>query len=195
MALIGYARVSTGDQTLDPQTDALTAAGCARIFPDDRVSGALRERPGLTKALDYCRGGDILVVTKLDRAGRSLRNLLELRTHRRAAARVHAGQGGGRAAAHRGWRHSQGRGRGGRGIAGCAVPAPAGCGAGGYSCGGATSALSVATAPRSRSFWPRVTTNSPRSTAARISSSWRAASATVDLAADPDRRAPAPVGS
>lgn len=78
MALIGYARVSTDDQTLDPQIDALTAAGCTRIFRDWGVSGALRERPGLTQALDYVREGDVLVVTKLDRAGRSLRNLQDL---------------------------------------------------------------------------------------------------------------------
>lgn len=80
MPLIGYARVSTGDQTLAPQTDALTAAGCIRTFTDDGVSGALRDRPALTEAMDYCRDGDVLVVTKLDRAGRSLANLLHLIT-------------------------------------------------------------------------------------------------------------------
>lgn len=78
MALIGYARVSTADQTIDGQRDALTAAGCARIFSDEGVSGSLRDRPALAEALDYMREGDTLVVTKLDRAGRSLANLLEL---------------------------------------------------------------------------------------------------------------------
>lgn len=80
MAMIGYARVSTGDQTVAPQVDALTAAGCDRIFTDEGVSGALRDRPQLAAALDYCRAGDVLVVVKLDRAGRSLSNLLDLVT-------------------------------------------------------------------------------------------------------------------
>lgn len=77
MDLIGYARVSTGEQNLDPQTDALTAAGCTRIFTD-RASGALAERPQLAAALDYARRGDALVVVKLDRAGRSLPHLIGL---------------------------------------------------------------------------------------------------------------------
>lgn len=80
MTLVGYARVSTADQTLAPQTDVLSAAGCEKIFTDHGVSGALRERPGLTAALDYMRAGDLLVVAKLDRAGRSLKNLLALMT-------------------------------------------------------------------------------------------------------------------
>ena len=80
MAPIGYARVSTTDQTVASQLDALTTAGCTRIFTDEGVSGALRDRPQLTAALDYCREGDTLVVTKLDRAGRSLMNLLDLVT-------------------------------------------------------------------------------------------------------------------
>lgn len=80
MALVGYARVSTDGQTTDAQRDALTAAGCTKIFADDGVSGALRERPALTQALEYLREGDTLVVVKLDRAGRSLPNLLELMT-------------------------------------------------------------------------------------------------------------------
>lgn len=78
MALIGYARVSTSDQTTDAQRDALTTAGCIKIFADEGVSGSLRDRPALADALDYLREGDTLVVTKLDRAGRSLANLLTL---------------------------------------------------------------------------------------------------------------------
>ena len=73
--LIGYARVSTSDQRLDLQQDALRGAGCERIFTD-RVSGAKTERLGLTAALDACRAGDILVVWKLDRLGRSLAHLV-----------------------------------------------------------------------------------------------------------------------
>jgi DNA invertase Pin-like site-specific DNA recombinase len=75
--LIGYARVSTDDQKLDLQTDALTKAGCEKIF-DDHMSGAKAERPGLTKALEMCRVGDTLVVWRLDRLGRSIKNLIDL---------------------------------------------------------------------------------------------------------------------
>lgn len=77
MPLIGYARVSTDDQTTNPQTDALEAAGCDRIF-EEKASGALRDRPQLLAALDYIRPGDVLVVAKLDRLGRSLRHLIEV---------------------------------------------------------------------------------------------------------------------
>jgi DNA invertase Pin-like site-specific DNA recombinase len=73
---IGYARVSTGEQTLDLQRDALTAAGCDRIC-SDTASGARAERPGLTEALGHLRAGDTLVVWRLDRLGRSLRHLIE----------------------------------------------------------------------------------------------------------------------
>src|SRR3978361_1875471 len=73
--LIGYARISTADQTLDLQRDALTKAGCTRIFTDT-ASGAQSERNGLTDALSHVRDGDILVVWKLDRLGRSLKDLI-----------------------------------------------------------------------------------------------------------------------
>ena len=76
MALVGYARVSTQDQTLDLQRDALAAAGCLRVF-EDTASGARAERPGLAQAIDYVRDGDVLVVWKLDRLGRSLPHLIE----------------------------------------------------------------------------------------------------------------------
>jgi DNA invertase Pin-like site-specific DNA recombinase len=73
---IGYARVSTDDQTLDSQLDALAKAGCDRIFRDT-LSGAMADRPGLCDALDHLRPGDTLVVWRLDRLGRSLRHLIE----------------------------------------------------------------------------------------------------------------------
>jgi DNA invertase Pin-like site-specific DNA recombinase len=73
---IGYARVSTDEQTLNLQLDALTAAGCDPVFRD-RVSGAKAERPGLTEALNHLRSGDTLVVWRLDRLGRSLPHLIE----------------------------------------------------------------------------------------------------------------------
>ncbi|MBY0598585.1 recombinase family protein [Bacillus bingmayongensis] len=74
--LIGYARVSTSDQNLDLQKDALIQAGCKRIFTDV-VSGSTSSRSGLDEALDYVREGDTLVVWKLDRLGRSLKHLIE----------------------------------------------------------------------------------------------------------------------
>src|SRR3982750_634731 len=73
--LVGYARVSTYDQMLDLQHDALTKAGCTKIFTDT-ASGAQTEREGLSEALSYVRVGDILVVWKLDRLGRSLKDLI-----------------------------------------------------------------------------------------------------------------------
>jgi DNA invertase Pin-like site-specific DNA recombinase len=76
MALIGYARVSTTEQHLHLQQEALTAAGCLKIFTDT-ISGAKSERKGLAEVLDYIRGGDTLVVWRLDRLGRSLKDLIE----------------------------------------------------------------------------------------------------------------------
>ncbi len=75
--LIGYARVSTQDQNLDLQIDALTKAGCKKVF-DDKISGSRAERPGLAKALEMLREGDTLTVWKLDRLGRSVKNLVDL---------------------------------------------------------------------------------------------------------------------
>jgi DNA invertase Pin-like site-specific DNA recombinase len=74
--LVGYARVSTQDQNLELQHDALTEAGCERIF-DDKMSGAKAARPGLMEAIAYMRPGDTLVVWKLSRLGRSLKQLIE----------------------------------------------------------------------------------------------------------------------
>ena len=75
---IGYARVSTADQNLDLQIDALEEAGCKKIFSDRGVSGAKAERPELDKALEQIRKKDTLVIWKLDRLGRSLRDLLSI---------------------------------------------------------------------------------------------------------------------
>ncbi|MDR6352602.1 recombinase family protein [Pantoea sp. SORGH_AS_0659] len=75
--LIGYARVSTDDQHLDLQRDALTQVGCERIY-EDTVSGAQAEREGLARLINALRPGDTVVVWRLDRLGRSLKNLLQL---------------------------------------------------------------------------------------------------------------------
>lgn len=74
--LVGYARVSTQDQTPALQLDALKAAGCERVF-QEKASGAQRDRPELAAALDYMRAGDTLVVWKLDRLARSMKQLIE----------------------------------------------------------------------------------------------------------------------
>jgi DNA invertase Pin-like site-specific DNA recombinase len=74
--LIGYARVSTQEQTLALQQDALKTIGCERIFTDT-ASGTKTDRPGLDQALRFVRAGDTLVVWRLDRLGRSLKHLIE----------------------------------------------------------------------------------------------------------------------
>jgi len=74
--LVGYARVSTQDQKPELQLDALQAAGCEKVFVE-KASGAQRERPELKAALDYVRDGDTLVVWKLDRLARSMKQLIE----------------------------------------------------------------------------------------------------------------------
>jgi len=74
--LIGYARISTQDQTLNLQQDALEKIGCNKIFTDT-ISGSTTQRKGLDEALEYVREGDTLVVWRLDRLGRSLRHLIE----------------------------------------------------------------------------------------------------------------------
>ncbi|MDQ1329278.1 MAG: hypothetical protein QG641_2567, partial [Candidatus Poribacteria bacterium] len=77
--LIGYARVSTYEQNLDLQKDALDKAGCEKLIVD-QISGKLSERPGLERIMEVLREGDILVVWRLDRLGRSLKHLIELVT-------------------------------------------------------------------------------------------------------------------
>ena len=77
--LIGYARLSTYEQTLNLQKDALENAGCTKIFTDT-ASGAKTERKGLEEALTYVRKGDTLVVWRLDRLGRSLPHLITTMT-------------------------------------------------------------------------------------------------------------------
>src|SRR5687767_5417806 len=74
--LVGYARVSTQDQTLDLQKDALSKAGCDKLFADT-ASGADSHRNGLEEALRFTREGDALLVWRLDRLGRSLKQLIE----------------------------------------------------------------------------------------------------------------------
>lgn len=75
--LVGYARISTEDQNLDLQLDALKAAGCGQTYTD-QVSGAAAAKEGLNQALSYLRDGDTLVVWKLDRLGRTVKGLVEL---------------------------------------------------------------------------------------------------------------------
>lgn len=74
---IGYARVSTPDQSLDLQVDALQEAGCEEIYKEI-ASGAKTDRPELDKLLDYIRGGDTVFIWKLDRLGRSMSHLLQI---------------------------------------------------------------------------------------------------------------------
>jgi DNA invertase Pin-like site-specific DNA recombinase len=81
-AKIGYARVSTHDQNPDSQRDALEAAGCGKVFTD-KASGKLAKRPQWDACLAYLREGDTLVITRLSRAARSLRNLLDVADHLR----------------------------------------------------------------------------------------------------------------
>ena len=75
--IIGYARVSTEDQSLDGQLDALKAAGAEKIFAD-KITGTARSRPELDRLLDQLRQGDVITVTKYDRLARSLRDLLDI---------------------------------------------------------------------------------------------------------------------
>lgn len=76
MAVLGYARVSTTDQNLEAQVKQLESSGVEKIFME-KASGAKQDRPQLSALLDYCREGDIFIVTKLDRLGRSLPHLLQ----------------------------------------------------------------------------------------------------------------------
>jgi len=73
---VGYARVSTNDQHLSMQTDALKSSGCEKIY-HDIASGAKTARPGLEQALSFARAGDTIIVWKLDRLGRSIQHLIE----------------------------------------------------------------------------------------------------------------------
>jgi DNA invertase Pin-like site-specific DNA recombinase len=75
---IGYARVSTGVQDTDPQLDRLKAAGCERIYTDEGVSGKAASRPQWNECLSHLRRGDVLVTVRLDRIGRSVKNLIEV---------------------------------------------------------------------------------------------------------------------
>ena len=75
--IFGYARVSTTDQNLDLQIDALNKFGCEKIY-QEKVSGSLKDRPELGKVMEHLRQGDTLIIWKLDRLGRSLRNLIDI---------------------------------------------------------------------------------------------------------------------
>jgi DNA invertase Pin-like site-specific DNA recombinase len=78
MALVGYARCSTVEQNLDDQIRRLEAAGCEKVFREPGVSGKLTHRPQFDACLEYLRPGDVLTITKLDRAGRSVQHLIQL---------------------------------------------------------------------------------------------------------------------
>lgn len=75
--LIGYARVSTDDQNLHLQYDELKKAGCEKFY-DDKITGAIIDRPGLDAAINYARKDDVIVVWRLDRLSRSLKDLIEV---------------------------------------------------------------------------------------------------------------------
>ena len=75
---VGYMRVSTSEQNLDLQSDGLKQAGCKKIFRDDGVSGASTNRKGLEEALGVLKPGDVLIVWRLDRLGRSLQHLINI---------------------------------------------------------------------------------------------------------------------
>ncbi|QDP72187.1 recombinase family protein [Legionella israelensis] len=75
--IIGYARVSTDDQNLHLQNDELKKAGCEKYF-EDKVTGSKIDRPGLDAAIDYAREGDVIVVWRLDRLSRSLKDLIQV---------------------------------------------------------------------------------------------------------------------
>jgi len=75
--MVGYARVSTGDQDLSQQRDQLHAAGCSRVFAE-KITGTRRDRPELDRLLDHLRRGDVVAVTRLDRLARSTRDLLDI---------------------------------------------------------------------------------------------------------------------
>jgi DNA invertase Pin-like site-specific DNA recombinase len=90
--LIGYARVSTVDQNLSLQRDALTEAGCEHIYTE-QLSGAVVDRPALTAALQFARKGDTLIVWKLDRLARSVKQLIETVEDLRVRHRVSESDG------------------------------------------------------------------------------------------------------
>jgi DNA invertase Pin-like site-specific DNA recombinase len=78
MSSIGYARVSTTDQTLDVQIASLKAAGCSKVFSEQVSGNTNRDRPELLAMMEYVRDGDTVIITRIDRLARSLANLLEL---------------------------------------------------------------------------------------------------------------------
>ncbi len=82
---IGYARVSTHDQNLNLQKDALEKAGCEKIYVDE-ISGTVAKREGLEKAKEILRKGDVLIVWRLDRLGRSIRDLIDWVTRQKMAS-------------------------------------------------------------------------------------------------------------
>ena len=91
LMLVGYARVSTQDRNLELQREALTKAGCQKVF-EDQISGTRVERPGLAKAQEILREGDTLVVLELDRLGRSVKQLVNLvgkLSHAKSGCGVH----------------------------------------------------------------------------------------------------------